>query len=164
MSGSLRVSKDAERAFALTELRTFRSRAGLPYAMVSHNPEFGLVSDLWLGGFDEQDDFRAVLNFLAETFEGGGYRYWLADLRYMSTEFTLSGDWLVDELMPRVFNAGLVREALVVTGDSGVPEGYDVFGSASTALPRLSDGRIRGFPDIEASKAWLFDGLLPNPD
>ncbi|MPY72468.1 MAG: hypothetical protein GEU92_20715, partial [Alphaproteobacteria bacterium] len=136
MANPARLNRDVAQAFALTELRTFRLPGGSPYALVSHCPEAGVISDFWLGSFGSQAEFRAVLDFVAGEIEAGRYRLWLADLRYMSTGFGNSNEWLVGDLMPRVLRGGLVREAVVLTEDSGVPEGYDVFGSATGALRR----------------------------
>ncbi|MPY69570.1 MAG: hypothetical protein GEU92_05745 [Alphaproteobacteria bacterium] len=128
---------------------------------MSHSPEAGLISDFWLGSFGSQAEFRTVLAFIAGEIEAGRYCLWLADLRYMSIGFAESNEWLVGDLMPRVLKGGLVREAVVLTEDSGVPEGYDVFGSATGALRRIADGRVRGFTDIAAARAWLIGGELP---
>jgi hypothetical protein len=32
-----------------------------------------------------------------------------------------------------------------------------VFGSASSALRKITDGRVRGFTDLEEAKDWLFE-------
>lgn len=161
MANSASLNPDIAQAFALTELRTFRLSGGSSYALVSHSPEAGLISDFWLGSFGSQAEFRAVLEFIAGEIEAGRYCLWLADLRYMSTGFGDSNEWLVGDLMPRVLKGGLIREAVVLTEDSGVPEGYDVFGSATGALRRIADGRVRGFTDIAAARAWLIGGELP---
>ncbi|MBO6519315.1 MAG: hypothetical protein JJ900_00380 [Rhodospirillales bacterium] len=152
----LATAKDVRAAFRVEDLRSFRTTGGLHYAIVAHNPESRLITDKWVGAFEDVDAFRAVLEFICERFETGSYSYWLADLRYMSASFFHSEDWLADVVFPRVIAAGLRREAVVLPPDDNLPEAYDVFGSASHALRKITDGRVQGFQDIEIAKAWLF--------
>lgn len=142
----------------------FRTEAGEPriYAVVTHDPLLGVISDFWVGDFTDEEGFRAVLAYVAECFEGGGYRYWLADLRFLSTGFAASHRWLIDEMVPRVVAAGLKREAVVLPERRpGLPPAYDVFGDALAALNEIGDARIRGFTDLEEAKRWL---LAPEQD
>ncbi|MFN4764792.1 hypothetical protein ACKGJN_16810, partial [Gillisia sp. Q332] len=111
----------------------------------------------WLGGFGTEAEFRQVLEFICERFETGNYIFWLADLRFLNSAFFHSEAWLAETVFPRAIAAGLQREAVVVPTYQGAPRGYDVFGSASSALGRITDGRVRGFSDVEAAKAWVFE-------
>lgn len=161
MTASAGVAPDVQKSFELEPLKTFRWPHDWIYAEVTHNPGLGLISDVWFGNFGEPEAFRAVLEFIAERLETGHYRLWLADLRFMSQSFAPSGDWLVGELMPRIIDAGLLREAVVLPEARDLPEGYDVFGAASDALRRLTSGRVRGFTDIDHAKRWLLQAELP---
>lgn len=154
--------EDSRQSFRLSKLKTFRNAEEGTYALVTHNPDLGLISDFWLGSFETQDRFQTVLEFIAAQFETGKYSLWLADLRHMSISFDMSSDWLIADLMPRVFSAGLQREAIVLSEDSSMPEGYDVFGAATHALNRLADGRVRSFTDIDLARNWLLDEKLPS--
>jgi len=60
-------------------------------------------------------------------------------------------------IKPRAIAAVLQREAVVVPSYQGAPPDYDVFCSASSALRRITDGRVRSFSDIDEAKAWLFE-------
>lgn len=161
MADPLQVETDIQGAFALAELRTFRLADGRTYAVVAHDPSLGLIHDFWVGGFESEDQFRAVLEYVLQQIRERGYTLWLADLRHMSTGFMSSRAWLVEELTPKVIAAGLVREAVVLPEKFDAPEGFDVFGSASAALRDLADGRIRGFRHLDAAKRWLIEGRLP---
>lgn len=155
------IQPDVADAFGLTELRSFRVQGGITYAVVGHNPVNRLLSDIWFGDFHQQRDFQLVLEYIASQFEAGQYEYWLADLRFMASSFHNSHDWLVNTLMPRVFKAGLIREAVVLPRpDSQLPEGFDVFGAASKAIRELSGGSVRGFHNLDKAKAWLISGDL----
>jgi hypothetical protein len=155
------IQNDVAQAFSVRPDRVFHRKNAQVYAIVGTNPEEGLISDVWFDRYDDPEEFRAVLGHIRTRFEGGGYRYWLADLRFLSTDFSNSEDWLVKELMPAVIGAGLVREAVVLSPGAIESEGADVTATASRALRDIADGRVRGFTDIAVAKRWLFDGALP---
>ncbi|MEX0759942.1 MAG: hypothetical protein WD100_10210 [Tistlia sp.] len=158
---SYALEPDVERSFSLAGLRSFRLADGRTYAVVAHDPALRLIHDFWVGGFESEEEFRAVLAYVLEQMRRGGYVLWLADLRHLTSSFMASRHWLVEELMPQAIAAGLVREAVVLPPQLDAPEGFDVFGSASAALRDLADGRIRGFHDLGAAKRWLLEGRLP---
>ena len=162
MGISLAVEADINQLFVLEELKPFQLHDGRLYAIVAHNPELRLIHDFWVGDFDDQAAFRAVPTFILQQLQSGAYSLWLADLRHMSRSFTESNQWMVNELMPKVFEAGLLREAVVVPPSGDIPEGFDVFGAATSALSAIADGRVRGFSDVEAAKRWLLEGALPS--
>lgn len=156
---SARTRDDIKAAFSVEDLRLFRTADGNAYAIVGHSPDHRLITDTWVGGFGTVAEFRQVLEFICERFEAGGYSLWLADLRYLNSGFLHSEAWLAESVFPRTIAAGLQREAVVLPTYLGAPPAYDVFGSASSALKRITDGRVRGFTDIETAKTWLFEGL-----
>ena len=156
------ITTDVTETFSITELRTFRRLDGRIYAIVGHNRDHGLITDIWLGGFESMANFRAVIDFVCERIETDGYGLWLADLRHLAESFAEAEAYLAEEIVPRIIAAGLQREAVVTPSlEYNIPEGYDVYGAASAALRRIADGRIRGFTDIEAARAWLLDSRLP---
>jgi len=161
MGFGLSVEADVKQLFVLEELRVFELPGGGIYAIVAHNPDLRLIHDFWVGDFDDQAAFRAVLSFILEQLRTGAYTLWLADIRHMSRSFMASNQWMVNELVPKLFEAGLQREAVVVPPDSRLPQGFDVFGAATAALNEIADGRIRGFTELDAAKRWLLEGLLP---
>ncbi len=161
MSQSAIIQKDVARAFSLRSKKLFYRANDQIYAIVGDNPDDGLISDVWFNHFDSQANFKAVLNYIVTLFEQGRYRYWLADLRFLASDFGPSEPWLVKELMPRFIRAGLAREAVVLPSSAVEAEGEDVYKTASLALQEIADGRVRGFTDIAHAKAWLFDGELP---
>ena len=158
---ALAIQEDVARAFSMKERRVFTREDGSVYAIVGSNPDLGVVSDVWFGTYDGAVEFRAVLEHVRDLFHAGGYRYWLADLRFMASGFAESEDWLVYELMPAVYFSGLKREAVVLPPDEIDSEGEDAYKTASSALRDLADGRVRGFSDIQLAKRWLLDGALP---
>ncbi len=155
------IDPGLRRAFELESLRSFRLDNGQIYALVAHNPGQQLLHDIWFGAFERDEEFRAVLECVLELMRGGGYRLWLADLRHLTRSFMASRAWLVEELMPQIFEAGLEREAVVLPEHAQVPDGFDVLSSASGALRDLADGRVRGFRDVAAARRWLLEGRLP---
>lgn len=157
----LEVQADVKGHFVLEELKAFQHADGGIYAIVAHNRDLRLIHDFWVGDFDDQAAFRAVLTFILEQLRTGAYSLWLADIRHMSRSFMASNQWMVNELVPQLFEAGLEREAVVVPPRADVPQGFDVFGAATAALREIADGRIRGFTDVEAAKRWLLEGVLP---
>lgn len=156
------IRQDVRGTFLVEELRTFRLDSGKSYAIVGHNENLGLITDIWFGSFETRDHFRDVLDFICDRFDTGRYHLWLADLRHMSSGFQESEDWLADYVFPRVIAGGLMREAVVLPKQvEDLPPGFDVFGSASAALKKITDGRVRGFDDLEQARAWLLDGNRP---
>lgn len=152
------TQEDVKSRFKVEDIRSFRLPSGSIYAVVGHNPEIGLVSDTWFGAFETERQFRDVLEFICERFEEGGISLWLADLRFLNASFMHSDRWLAEVVFPRALAAGLRREAVVLPNYRGAPADYDVFGSASSALKKITDGRVRGFHDIDEAQAWLMDG------
>lgn len=149
---------DVEAAFSVEDLEVFRTADGKAYAIVGHSPANRLITDTWLGAFDSEAEFRRVVEFICARFETGAYSFWLADLRFLNSGFFHSDAWLAEVVFPRVIAAGLQREAVVVPSYQGAPPDYDVFGSASSALRKITDGRVRGFTDLDSARDWLFEG------
>lgn len=149
---------DVKATFSVEDLQAFRTVEGQTYAIVGHSPVNRLITDTWIGAFDTEAEFRRVLEFICERFETGHYSYWLADLRFLNSGFFHSDAWLAEHVFPRTIAAGLLREAVVMPSYQGAPAAYDVFGSASAALRRITDGTVRGFTDIEKAREWLFEG------
>lgn len=155
-SREARTRGDVSTTFSVEDLQVFRTAEGTAYAIVGHSPAHRLITDTWVGGFGTEAEFRRVLEFICERFETGDYAFWLADLRFLNSGFFHSEAWLAESVFPRVIAAGLQREAVVVPSYQGAPPDYDVFGSASSALRRITDGRVRGFSDLEEARDWLF--------
>lgn len=155
-SAGPQTQEDIRTRFRFEDLRTFRNSAGIPYAVVGHNKSEKLITDHWAGGFDTEQDFRQVLEFICACFETGDYSYWLADLRYLNTSFAHSEDWLANTVFPRCKAAGLIREAVVLPHSEGAPPDYDVQGTGSSALSKIISGRIQGFYDLDEANSWLF--------
>lgn len=155
------IQNDIAHAFSVRPEKLFHRRNAQVYAIVGYNRAMELVSDVWFDQFDSQAEFRAVLAYICELFRNGGFRFWLADLRFLSTDFSASEEWLVKEVMPAMFSAGLAREAVVLPPEGVKAEGEDIFATASHALSEISDGRVRGFTDIGLAKRWLLHGELP---
>jgi hypothetical protein len=159
MNTQASIRPDVERVLRLEELRTFRSEAagGHIYALVAHNRELGLICDFWAGECQDVVAFREVLEFIVGEVEGGTYRLWLADLRFLSSSFAHSNDWLVHDLMPRAFAVGLEREAVVLPEDRVLPAEYDVFHAGAHVIDELGNPRVRGFTDVTEAKRWLLE-------
>lgn len=155
------VQDDVVRAFSVKPERLFHRANKQVYAIVATNPELQVVSDVWFDRFDSQDEFRHVLSYVRDLFRAGGYRFWLADLRFLTSNFAESEAWLVKTLMPDVIEAGLEREAVVLPDGDVREEGQNVYATASHAVQVLSDGRVRGFTNIALARRWLLHGELP---
>lgn len=155
------IQDDIARAFSVKADKLFYRSNNQVYAIVGTNPDLQVVSDVWFDKFDSQDEFRTVLNTIRDLFRTGRYRFWLADLRFLSSNFAESEHWLVTTLMPAVVEAGLEREAVVLPDAALREEGQDVYATASHALQVLSDGRVRGFTNIALARRWLLHGELP---
>lgn len=155
------LQDDIVGAFSVTTNKIFYRQNKQIYAIVGANPNLHIVSEVWFGEFDTQEEFRAVLQHIFGLFGDEGYRYWLADLRFLKSDFSPSINWLTTQLMPAMFNAGLAREAVVLPDHAVNEEGEDVYASASGVLKTLTDGRVRGFTNVQHAKQWLLDGILP---
>lgn len=155
------LQDDIANAFSVKTDRVFSRNNGQVYAIVSKNTDLKIVSDVWFDRFDTQRDFRNVLRHIFDLVSDGGCHYWLADLRFMASDFGDSSDWLTNEFMPAIFNAGLEREAIVMPAGAIECEGTDVFDVASKAIASIADGRMRGFTDVQLAKQWLLNGVLP---
>lgn len=161
MSAAAILQPDVVRAFSVRSDRVFTRVNGQVYAIVGVNPDLAVISDVWFDRFDRQEEFRAVLTHIRDRFLSGGYRFWLADLRFLASDFSQSEPWLVKDLMPAIFTAGLEREAVVLPDAAIKAEGADAYASGARALLDIADGRVRGFTDIALAKRWLLDCELP---
>lgn len=141
-------------------IKTFRLKNGQPFAIVGHNQEQGLVTDLWFGNFETEDNFRRVGTYICEMLQTGDYRYWLADMRHLTQSFYCSEDWLADDVFPCAISAGLERKAMVLSPNRNLPSGFDSYGSASNAIRKITDHRVSAFHDIDRAYGWLLDGDL----
>lgn len=155
------IQDDVALAFSVKASRLFHRKNHQVYAIVGLNPDLKVVSDVWFDRFDSGSEFRDVLVHILDHIRNGGYRYWLADLRFITSDFSDSEEWIVNTLMPAAFEAGLEREAVVLPDAAVSREGEDAFETASRALREIADGRVRGFTDINLAKKWLLDGDLP---
>lgn len=155
------IQADVANAFAMQDHKIFRRENAQIYAIVGCNPDLKIMSDVWFDRFDHQAEFRLVYTHLRNLVVDGGYRLWLADMRFMSSNFAQSKDWFVNELMPAVFAGGLERKAVVLPGSVLNREGANIAAVISQALADLADGRLRGFTDIALAKRWLLTGELP---
>lgn len=156
------LQEDIVSAFSVQTDRVFSRNNGQVYAIVSKNLDLKVVSDVWFDRFDTQRDFRNVLRHIFDLISDGGCRYWLADLRFMASDFSDSSGWLTDQFMPAIFDAGLEREAVVMPAGALEKEGADISGVAASAIASIADGRVRGFTDVQLAKEWLLNGVLPD--
>jgi hypothetical protein len=155
------IQRDVANAFSMCDHKVFRRENAQIYAIVGCNPDLKIISDVWFDRFDHQAEFRRVYTHLRNLIVENGYRFWLADMRFMASNFAGSKDWFVGELMPAVFAGGLKRKAVVLPDAVLQEEGADVAAVVSQALSEIADGRLRGFTDIALAKRWLLDGKLP---
>ena len=160
-AASAAIQDDISRAFSVKSDRIFQRANDQVYAIVGANRALQIVSDVWFDRFDDQREFQDVLKHILSLFREGHYRFWLADLRYLTADFAASEDWLVNSLMPAVIDAGPEREAVVLPDAAVRQEGQDAYLTASRALRDIADGRVRGFTNIALAKRWLLHGELP---
>ncbi len=64
----LEIQDDVQREFQVKELCSFRKTRGETFAVVGDNADMRLISDVWFGSFDSQEDFRLVFEFLLDQF------------------------------------------------------------------------------------------------
>ena len=147
---------DTSGPLSLRNHRIFHHKNKQAYAIVGSDPDHKVISDVWLGKFDTQREYRCVLEHIFDLFSDGSFRYWLTDLRFMNSDFHDSEDWLVKKFMPAAFEAGLERQAVVLPDPALKKEG-----AASNALRSLADDRVRSFTDIQLAKQWLLKRELP---
>lgn len=136
-------------------VRTFRLKNGQPFAIVGHNLQQRLVTDLWFGNFETEENFRQVGTYVCDMLQTGEYRYWLADMRHLTQSFYCSEDWLANDVFPSAISAGLERKAMVLPPNRHLPSGFDSYGSASNAIRKITDHRVSAFGDVDQAYGWL---------
>ena len=161
MQASAAIQPDIANAFSVKSEQVFHRANNQVYAIVGCNRAIGVVSDVWFDRYDRPEEFRHVLRHVLQLFQSGSFRFWLADLRFLTSDFSHSEEWLMNEIMPAIFSAGLEREAVVVPNTAIENEGVDTFASASRTIKSLANGRVRAFTDLALAKQWLLDGELP---
>ncbi len=149
------IGIDTSGPLSLQNHRIFHRKNEQAYAIVGSDPDHKVISDVWLGKFDTQREYRCVLEHIFDLFSDASFRYWLTDLRFMSSDFKDSEEWLVRKFMPAVFEAGLERQAVVFPDPGVQTKGADLRDTAYNTLHSLTDGRVRGFTDIQLAKQWL---------
>ena len=146
--------------YQVQPLRTFRLKNNQPFAIVGHNPEQRLITDLWFGNFETEENFRQVGAYVCDILKTGEYSYWLADMRHLTQSFYCSEDWLANEIFPCAISAGLERKAMVLPPNRNLPSGFDSFGSASNTIRKITDHRVSAFHDVDHAYGWLLDDQL----
>ncbi len=61
--------------------------------------------------------------------------------------------------MPAMFNAGLVRQAIVLPEGTVAQQGEDAYINAADGVREIADGRVRSFSDIQKARRWLLSGI-----
>ena len=132
-------------------LQEFKSFSGATYAKVYYDEEANTIMDVWDGTFGSQDNFKKVISFIKEQIVSRGITKWLADLQFMKGSFDGSRDWMTQEVMPQLIQAGLLHEAIVLP--------LNVFSklSARDAIVKIHNFELRQFSDINEAKSWLQD-------
>jgi len=151
MAAAAFLQHDIVSAFSVKTDKVFNRQNKQVYAIVSKNVDLQIVSDVWFDQFDTQHQFRAVLQHVFDLFGDGEYCYWLTDFRFLRTDIDASKDWLVNQFMPAMFNAGLTRQAVVLPTE----EGRSIYTATSDIVEKFGNDRIRSFIDIQAAKKWL---------
>lgn len=149
------IGRNIYRKIDLQVLREFRDESSRPYAIVFHDFENALISDVWLGEFGSEANFKRVLIYVCEMFETGSYTRWLADLRHLNQSFYGLEDWLSQVAFQRAAAAGMVKEAVVLPEKLVTPNRFDTHGSGTAAMNKIVDDRIRSFTSIEEATSWL---------
>ena len=95
-------------------LQEFKTVSGTTYAQVYYDEETNTIMDVWNGVFGSQDNFKKVILFVKEEVVSRGITKWLADLQDMKGSFDGSREWMVQEIMPKLIQSGLLYEAIVL--------------------------------------------------
>ena len=130
-------------------LQEFKTVSGTTYAQVYYDEETNTIMDVWNGVFGSQDNFKKVILFVKEEVVSRGITKWLADLQDMKGSFDGSREWMVQEIMPKLIQSGLLYEAIVLP--------LNVFSklSARDAIMKIHNFELRQFSDLREAKAWL---------
>lgn len=130
-------------------LKEFKTISGVSYAKVYYDEDNNTIMDVWNGVFGSQENFRNVISFIQEEITSRHITKWLADLRDMNGSFDGSRDWMTQQVMPQLIQAGLLFEAIVLP--------KNVFAKLSTrdAIMKIHNFELRQFADIEQAKVWL---------
>ena len=154
-----KLHQDIFTAFSVKTDRVFSRDTGQIYAMVGKNKELRVVSNVWFDAFDTQKQYRQVLQHIFDLTSDGEYLFWLSDQRFLASDFSDSEDWSVNKFMPAMFNAGLVRQAILVPDDAINQQGQDAYINAADGAREMADGRVRAFSDIQKARRWLLSGI-----
>ncbi len=153
--------QDLVTGFSVKTDRVFTLDNGQIYAIVGKNEQLRVVSNVWFNAFDTQKQYRQVLQHVFDLFADSDYLFWISDRRFLTSDIGESAEWSVSKLMPAMFNAGLIREAIVVPEGAVAQEGEDALIDAGDAARNLADGRVRTFSDIQKARRWLLSGIRP---
>lgn len=135
-------------------LKVFQTGAQKIYATVYYDEDKKCISDVWDGSFGTSENFKAVLNYVAQQIEERKALKWLADLRNMEGSFNSSSEWIQKEIMPRVLQAGLLLEAVVL------PKNIFSKLSAKDTIIKINKFELQQFEDIEKAKKWLEEAVV----
>lgn len=119
------------------------------FLTISLDEEIGCIFDAWTGPFETQENFKFGLKLIVDEIEKNKVTKWLADLREMKGSWDFNRTWMVEELMPRAFRAGLKFEAVVLPKET--------FSKLSTVetIALLDGFMLRQFDDLDSAKDWL---------
>ncbi len=150
---------DLDASFSLEELRSFRMEDGVVFAVVGHNLQSRVISEVWLGDFKTEDRLRGVVSFILEQLETGAYEYWLADFRFLVSLLAPNEDWFFQTVMPTAFSLGVKRFAMVFPEKTDIaPTRSDAMEEAEIIFRKVTHEGLGLFEDIDVARKWLLTG------
>lgn len=146
-------------SFEMEELRSFRMDDGVVYAVVGHNLDLRIMSDVWLGDFRSEEHFRDVVTYMMSLLETGKYDYWLADSRFIANQVAPAEDWVFAEVFPKAISMGLKKFAIVGPKVNAIGmDATEAIEHAKELFQKHASNQIRAFVDIHLAKQWLLSG------
>jgi hypothetical protein len=122
------------------------------HARIEFDPSKSKLTLTWKG-YVPSADFRAALMQGVGLVEQHGLHYWLSDSRTMGPILREDELWVKEQLLPRMFKAGLVRLAIIAGKDYFYSTTANrIVGGAQPASPYP----MNFFEDQEKADAWLF--------
>ena len=119
------------------------------YAEVNYNPQANLVEVIWRKN-QTSDHYRQTVKTAYEIILKYGASKWLSDMRNEGVVSVKDQKWLTEEMMPKAFQAGLRRVALVVSKDVFVR-----FYTKNIEQPVNDHFQSKHFDDVENARKWL---------
>jgi hypothetical protein len=121
------------------------------YAQVTLDQALSVLKLVWKGNC-KSETYRFVYKSIIDTCEKTEIKYYIADIRKLSMVAPSDRVWLQTEIIPKLFDSGILKIAAIVSGDVYIQRHIAHINKS------LEDQRpIKQFANLDEAIRWCID-------